>query len=281
MDPILRPTAGSSELPSTFRVVHEGRYTYALRVECRREDLWERDESQARERSRGRETVRSYPLGASEARMVVRRCRRGGIWGRIVRDVFLGWGRVAEEIRVSERARERGVPTATILGARCERVLGPLCRAEVITKEIPDSCDLISWLSAEENRADGRRRRRMISAVAGAIRKMHDAGICHADLHLKNILVDGAGAAHIVDLDGATLGEPLGVRQRFANLLRLDRSVRKWKATNRTVTTADRCRLLMAYAGGDAALQEACRRLLRQRKSYPFHRLFWKLMGIE
>lgn len=267
-------------LPSTFRAIHEGRRIQFVRAGYEEEVLRERSEAEAELHGRGRGAVRSFSLGSGGDRMLVRHCRRGGLLGRIVPDLFLGEGRVVNEIAVSERARDRGVPTALVLGARCDRVAGPFCRADVMTKAIPDGCDLIRYCESR-GAAVRSEKRHVIASVARAIRAMHDAGVFHADLHLKNILIDADGAAYVLDLDRASMCESLGLRERLANLLRLDRSARKWKAARESVTTADRLRFLTAYAGGDANLRGACRRLFRRKRSYPFHRFFWKLMGIE
>ena len=60
---------------------------------------------------------------------------------------------------------------------------------------------------------------------------MHDAGIYHADLHLKNILLkqdaSGAFSAYIIDLDKSFVVDKLTVEQRMKNLLRLNRSIDK------------------------------------------------------
>jgi len=267
-------------LPSTFRAIQQGRYIRLVRAEYEQDLLAQRSDTDCEIHSRGRGAIRALPLGESGDRMLLRQCRRGGVLARAVGDVYLGYGRAVNEIRVSECARDKGVPTALVLGATCERVLGPLFRMEVITKEIPNSCDLIHYLEAPRDRALYPPRRRLIDAVAGAIRKMHDAGVYHADLHLKNLLIDAEGAAYILDLDRARVVQSVGTGLRMANLLRLDRSVRKWEACRQAVTTADRLRFLRAYAGDDRRLLAACLRLFRRRRTYPVHRLFWKLMGI-
>ena len=88
------------------------------------------------------------------------------------------------------------------------------------------------------------------AAIAGAIADMHDAGILHADLNLKNVLVRNpfdAPEAYVIDFDRAELTARPTLRQRLANLLRLDRSVVKWAASRRAVAPADRLRTLRCY----------------------------------
>ncbi|NOZ20277.1 MAG: phosphotransferase [Planctomycetes bacterium] len=267
-------------LPSTFKVIRRGRSTVFARTEYQEEVLRERDAADAEECASGRGAVRAYPM-VDGGRMLVRTCRRGGFLGRFVSDLFLGCRRVVREIVASEHGREKGMPTALLLGATCERVLGPMVRVKVITREISDSCDLISYCESEQERAAYPGKGVLIPAIAQAVRRMHDAGITHADLHLKNILIDKKGRAYIIDLDKATIHRPVSVSRRKDNLLRLDRSIRKWRASRGMVTTADRLRFLTAYAGGDEGLRSACREMFRTERSYPLHRFFWKLMGIE
>ncbi|MEW6359770.1 MAG: lipopolysaccharide kinase InaA family protein [Planctomycetota bacterium] len=274
------PTEDFSMLPSTFKVIRRGRSTIFLRTDREEDILRERDEAKAAECLSGRGAVRAYPM-KNGGRMVVRPCRRGGFLGRIVSDLFLGCGRVVREIAAAEHGQAGGAPTARILGARCDRVAGPLMRAEIITDEIPDSCDLIRYCESAQARAGFPGKRALIPAIAQAVRRMHDAGIAHADLHLKNVLIDKQGRAYVIDLDKAAILRPVQTRTRMGNLLRLDRSIRKWKASRDLVTTADRLRFLTAYAGDDPALRAACRKIFRQERTYALHRFFWKLMGIE
>src|SRR5574337_1208829 len=71
----------------------------------------------------------------------------------------------------------------------------------------------------------------VIYALVRLIRNMHDAGIYHADLHLKNILLKGDSNgefnAYIIDLDKSVVLNELNIDQRIKNLLRLDRSIEK------------------------------------------------------
>jgi len=86
--------------------------------------------------------------------------------------------------------------------------------------------------------------------VAATIADMHDAGIVHADLNLKNLLVRDAfdePEAFVIDFDRARLAGRLGLGERMRNLLRLDRSVLKWAASRRAVSPLDRLRVLCIY----------------------------------
>ena len=59
-----------------------------------------------------------------------------------------------------------------------------------------------------------------------AIRAVHDAGVWHADLQVKNILV-GDGGIWVIDFDDARQGRPPSAVARARNLLRFRRSLDK------------------------------------------------------
>src|SRR5699024_2991061 len=59
--------------------------------------------------------------------------------------------------------------------------------------------------------------------VARAIKKMHDAGVFHADLNAFNILLDAEQAVWLIDFDRARRCRQLSFAQRKNNLRRLQR----------------------------------------------------------
>jgi hypothetical protein len=58
------------------------------------------------------------------------------------------------------------------------------------------------------------------------------------------------------------------------NLLRLNRSVEKWKRFGLPITRIDRWRFFLAYAGDDKRIREAMERALR---TYSLRLLFYRL----
>jgi hypothetical protein len=79
---------------------------------------------------------------------------------------------------------------------------------------------------------------------------MHDAGLVHVDLNLKNILVQHPWTEpriFIIDLDGAELRGEVPLSVRLDNLVRLDRSIVKWPASRNTVSLHDRIRTWKSY----------------------------------
>ncbi|HHT9119235.1 MAG TPA: lipopolysaccharide kinase InaA family protein [Candidatus Hypogeohydataceae bacterium YC41] len=229
--------------------------------------------------------------------VIMRRVRHGGLWGKIAGGVLWGVGRPVRELINAKECLERGVPTAEIVGIRLERVLGgfgtflgvalPLFRAEVFSKEIPATIDLLGLLTSPQE--FHQHKRAIIRAVAMAVRAMHEVGLYHNDLHLKNILITMPSLgrpfkAFVIDLDKSSLHERLLLSQKIKNLLRLDRSIEKFMAVgaycNTPLLLRDKLRFLRDYMGSDpsaAAWKELARRL---NPRYTFHRLWWKITKI-
>jgi len=186
------------------------------------------------------------------AGLVVREYCHGGVFGAMAGTIFLGDGRMLDELSLSMCARRRGVPVAIPVAVRVQKAWGPFVRAHYVSEKIADAVNLLDLLE-DAGLSDALRppeRRRLSEAVAAAIAAMHDAGIVHADLNLKNVLVRdafGQPEAFVIDFDKAKLTGQLTLEQRMANLMRLDRSIAKWAAARRAVRSADRLRFLRAY----------------------------------
>jgi 3-deoxy-D-manno-octulosonic acid kinase len=149
-------------------------------------------------------------------------------------------------------AHRRGVPTARPLALCVERVLGPLVRGYLVTEELAGARDLLEVVGGVRvgPPPPSAARRALAVAVGRAVARMHGAGIVHADLNLKNLLVRDAfdrPEVFIVDFDKARVATEVSAREQWANLRRLDRSLRKWPASRRAVGGLDRLRALRAY----------------------------------
>jgi tRNA A-37 threonylcarbamoyl transferase component Bud32 len=181
----------------------------------------------------------------------VRQYAHGGPLGRLTGTAFLGCRRMLNELRVAAHAYAHGVPTPPPVALRVERTGGLFVRAHLITENIPDAVNLLELLALAERRAPSEgARRRLCHAVADAVAAMHDAGIVHADLNLKNLLIVDAFDAPrvlVIDFDRSCLRRSPSLRERLANLQRLDRSVLKWAASRRAATLRDRLRTLRCY----------------------------------
>jgi tRNA A-37 threonylcarbamoyl transferase component Bud32 len=100
------------------------------------------------------------------------------------------------------------------------------------------------------------------------VREMHEVGIYHYDLHLKNFIVETGGGAlgslHIIDFDRSKIIHPLKSDKWLANLLRLDRSVEKWRPKGLWITRTDRLRFLWSYLEGDQERKAFVKKYLRK-----------------
>jgi len=234
---------------------------------------------------RGRAAVKRVSLGGGGAPFgLVRHYRRGGLLAGLLKDRFLGRARFCREVRVTELARRNGVPTVDILALRTERAGPGLYRADLVTQEIERARDLDAVLREARNAGPGAPAAwmgRAVSAVASLVRTMHDAGVLHADLNLKNILLRGlergSPEGFVIDLDKSRVIRPLGARDRLRNLTRLYRSLEKLGHAGSAVSLREMARFVKVYCRGDRGLEHACRRRIRRPPlSLWMHRFFWR-----
>lgn len=155
--------------------------------------------------------------------MVLRHYWRGGIVARFARDVYVWTGRdrtrAFREWRLMAELRHRGLPVPTPVAARAIRS-GAGYRADLITATIPGARPLDECIHTGTI-ADTTWQR-----IGVAIRQCHEAGAFHADLNVRNILIDAASAPWLIDWDQGWLRTP-DARWQQANLDRLRRSVAK------------------------------------------------------
>jgi 3-deoxy-D-manno-octulosonic acid kinase len=182
----------------------------------------------------------------------VRQYAHGGALGRWLGTVFLGEARMLDELRLTIRAERSGVPTATPLAVRIERVYGPFVRAHYVCRTIPRAPNILDYLHFGDADANMRPkvRREIATAVTDAVASMHDAGIVHSDLNLKNILLRTDGwpfRAWVIDFDKATMVDEVDLDTRISNLLRLERSFLKWPSSRPLARTTDRLHFLRTY----------------------------------
>ena len=213
----------------------------------------------------GRGTHGRVDLGGG-VRVIVRRYRHGGFLAGLTGDRFLGNGRFLREFELGRAAWAAGVPTARPVAVGWH---GGALRARgfIATLEISGARDLLDFFAKPVPEP---RRIAAARAVARAVRSLHDTGIRHADLHLKNLLVGegeaGRGVlAWVIDLDRARrAGGPLPQQGRTANLARLYRSVEKHRRMGMAIGEAEVGAFCEAYFGDDAAGGARLRGALRR-----------------
>jgi tRNA A-37 threonylcarbamoyl transferase component Bud32 len=177
----------------------------------------------------GRGIAYAVPLSSGD-RIVVRRSRHGGALRRIRDDKFIGATRAPRELEVSLTLRRLGVATPEVV-AYATYPAGPMFRrADVVTREVPNSRDLATALGALSR---GDSKRTLLEATGKLLESMSIAGARHPDLNIKNILIAdndyGGVEAYVLDVDRVWLDRAGADTVLDANLRRLTRSAVKWR----------------------------------------------------
>jgi 3-deoxy-D-manno-octulosonic acid kinase len=182
---------------------------------------------------------------------VLRQYLRGGWPARLSRDRYLFTGyqrsRPLAEFRMLAELSGMGLPVPPPLAALCARQ-GLRYRGWLLLERILQVTPLADLIS---ERTDDDSLWRGCGAV---IRRFHAAGVVHADLNARNILVGQGQAVHLVDFDRARLaaGDTAAFR---GNLARLRRSLEKlWPDPLRDRLEGCWNRLLGGYAQAGEAV---------------------------
>lgn len=276
------------KIPPSFSLTQEGKTYLLLHDEYKEELLHQgigdlesffKKNLQATHYLHGRTPHPSVPLQAG-MRMVVRKYSHGGLLRFLNRDLFLLGARSFEELSLTEEIRSSGIPTIQPIGAIHQTAVYPFYRAYLLSLEIPHAKNLIQYF--EENgpnlsRENLLRKRKTIQEAGLLLRRFHQAGFFHNDLQLKNLLVV-EDQVLLIDFDRSYHKTKLSVREKTKNLLRLNRSVEKWKHFGLPISRTDRWRFFLAYAGEDHRIRKAIRKALRTYSiNLFFHRMGWGL----
>jgi hypothetical protein len=177
----------------------------------------------------GRATAWAVPLPDAVTQVVVRHGWHGGLLRHLTGDRFLAPTRAPRELRTALTLRERGVPTPEIV-AFAIYPAGPLLRrSDVASREVPRARDLAITLLGPPERAA---KEAALDATATLLAQLAAAGARHADLNLKNVLLEpatgGGFTAWVLDVDRVRFFSPGDARVATLNHARLARSARKW-----------------------------------------------------
>lgn len=202
------------------RILYDAGALPDLRDNCLLREYWmARDAVTGRLRGRAIALEVSTPAGPA----VLRRFCRGGMVAGWLGDRYLytGWARsrAFREWRLLGALRARDLPVPQPLAASCERA-GPWYRAGLLTARIAGVETLADRFQAGHLEAGDWR------AVGATLRRFHDAGVEHADLNARNILLDDSGRVYLIDFDRGRMVDPATVRRR-RSLSRLRRSLNK------------------------------------------------------
>jgi len=175
----------------------------------------------------------AWLLQHGDAEWALRHYRRGGLPGRFIRDLYVWTGleatRAWREWRLLHSLYKVGLPVPQPVAAQVVRA-GLFYRADLITRRIPGATSIDALMAA------GGESRVPWGEAGHTVRRLHDAGVYHADLNAHNLLVDAAAKVHIIDFDrGARRGAGAW---RQANLARLQRSLHKLAGSGAVIAPA-------------------------------------------
>lgn len=189
----------------------------------------------------GRGEVHVVPSPAGAGEWAIRHYRRGGAVASLLGDRYLRLGtpRPVREMGMGRALEAAGIPTPRHVGGAVYPD-GVWYRGDLVTEYVPDSQDLAAVLFGDAPAATRFAPVAAMRAAGSLVRRLHDGGVVHRDLNLKNILIAGpepgvsgdadSVRALVLDLDRASLRSRVGERARRRMLDRLWRSARKWEA---------------------------------------------------
>lgn len=202
----------------------------------------------------GRAATAIVPVG--DRAVVVRRLLHGGLLGPLLGPWFLGLGRPIRELEVTDSLHRSGAPVPRAAFALGVHRFGPLCHAALATWRVEDSRDALAFLADPD---EGERVLEAAAVLGRTVRRFHDAGGRHGDLHVKNLLLrEGEERLEgvVIDLDKARVTPGLNPDERMSQLMRLFRSLLKRELID--VVGARGCaRFFGAYCGDDRHLRRA------------------------
>jgi len=192
----------------------------------------------------GRGTTRR--ISTERGAIFARRFRRGGAMRWLGETYFSLRPRPLREFDLLLRARRRGLPVPEPIAAVVERRFAIAHRGLLVTAEVAGGRPLLDVLR-ESPSTD------LIEPMAHGLRLLHDAGLCHPDLNLGNLLVVSGSEGFrvvVVDLDRARLQrKALSKAARRRGLRRLRRSAAKLDPQGRWLLPGQLDRMEEIYWG--------------------------------
>ncbi len=177
----------------------------------------------------GRGPQRRIPCQSWGGALRVRSGRRGGLLGPLLGDRYLAPTRALRELGLWLELRAAGVDLPRPAFAASRRH-GLFWRSKFASVDLPEAIDGCALLEAEGSKTE---LKAAAAAVGDALRSLHDAGVLHGDLHLKNLLFErkengqAGWRCRLIDLDRASRHPSLSPRARLRDGLRLARSLEK------------------------------------------------------
>ncbi len=193
----------------------------------------------------------------NKERLIVKKCKRGGAVS------WLGWihtspKKVLNEITMNQMFRKAGLNVPEIVAAKVTWYLA-LFKMMIIEREVQGKT---LYDMAKERPLPVE----LVRNLATDIKKLHEAGIAHGDLNLKNILISPDLKIFFVDLSAASTS-----KNGIGEIARLNRSCEKLLAGK--IDNRRKLVFLSNYLQSRDGLQVAIQRC---EKDLRLHRLFWQ-----
>jgi hypothetical protein len=172
---------------------------------------------------------------------------------------LIGPQRVRTEWQNLLAFRERGIPTATLVGYGLERRFGRFVRGALITEEIPNTVDLAEMAYANDPLLrDPRWVGHVLHQIARFTRTLHDAGFAHNDLKWRNLLVDDGAmpTVHLIDCPNGGYWWGIFLKYRIIKDLACLDKVAKYQ-----LSRSQRLRFYLDYTGRTRLTEEDRQRI--------------------
>ena len=182
--------------------------------------LWVRENTQVRGAGVGRGQAMIFTY--HDKSMVLRYYRRGGMLGRLNKDLYLrttsNRSRGYQELNLLAQMQSLKLPVPNPFAARFVPS-GIMYRADILIEEIPSAKTFFDALRDDSLDAEA------WASLGGTIARFHANGIDHTDLNIRNILLDQNSKFWLIDFDKCSRRKAGGWSQM--NLSRLKRSIEK------------------------------------------------------
>ena len=206
---------------SSWAVVHDASLRVAPGLDEFNVDFWRSRQALSGEAiGRGSAWFVETPNGP----VVLRHYLRGGWAAKLSRQAYFFSGisksRPFREYHILAELFEKGLPVPRPVAALCQHK-GFIATGAIMTACIASATTLADVVAGNDE-ING-----LWASVGRCIRKFHNAGVWHADLNARNILLDFGFRVYLIDFDKARLqaGKPVNGED---NLNRLKRSLIKF-----------------------------------------------------
>lgn len=250
------------KVPPGYIIINDNTSTVAVKKEYERPlmrhgisqpERFFKDYISTSETLKGRGPVLSVSIEEMpETRIMIRKYLRGGLVRFVNNDIFLGNQRPFNELYIGAEAYARNIPTAETLAAVSIKKAGPFYKCYLITKELTSCSDLPQYLKKLSKISSiefSEKKKEVLVKTAETVRSMHNKGFLHADLNMKNILINSLIPENIfiIDWDKSVFKNSLSESEKSSNIIRFCRSMEKLQQQGIPVTEKDQELFLVSY----------------------------------